>query len=341
LGSETACIYNGRVAGVADANVPFVEDAVAPPLIPLYKKDGKFLRGKNGRLFLDNDRNHVLQQHCGELLFSARDLRRWRYVLETRVAFHERLGIPYLFLVPPNAHSVYPEDLPDDARAGATRPVLQIIDELRANNSFASLIYPLEELHAEKSRLLYPKTDPHWTAEGAFVAYERLTEELSRLVRLHHVAREDVIFDEVIRPGELGYKVEPEETSTDIDAWVTKPAAHLVSDNRVFNTGSIIETKCPEAPPTTCLVLGDSFSDSLWPFLASSFRRFVFAHIPTLDYDFVREQKPDVVITVLNERFLIVIPDDNAAWSIREFEQEKQAHNVLREETRALQHGHA
>ena len=46
--------------------------------------DGKVMRGKDGWLFLANDRNAVVNQHTGQFRFSPKDVQRWREVLETR-----------------------------------------------------------------------------------------------------------------------------------------------------------------------------------------------------------------------------------------------------------------
>lgn len=313
------------------------EQAAGPPVVPRYTKDDKYVRGKNGRLFLDNDQNDVVLQHTGERLFTPLELRRWRLLLESRVAILEKLGISYFHLVPPDAHSVYPEDLPDHVPIHHTRPILQLIEELEEKDSFAELIYPLEELIAAKPRLLYPKTDPHWSAIGAFIAYERLAGKMSRVVDMHRVREEDILFDERMLSGELGFKVEPEEQSLHVFAHVSKPPAYLVSDNCVVNTGTIVVAECPEAPPTTCVLLGDSFSNLLWLFLARSFGRFIYAYTPTLDYDFIREHEPDVVVSVLNERFANVVPDDFGGRSVREMEQDKRTHGLIREETPVFQ----
>ncbi len=243
----------------------------------------------------------------------------------------EKIGVPYFHIVPPNAHSVYPEDLPDHVHSHDTRPVLQLIEELREKDSFAKLIYPLDELIAAKPRSLYPKTDPHWSAMGAFVGYERLADEMSSVVQMHRIREEACVFREQMLPGELGFKVEPEQESLHIFARVSKPAAYLVSDNYVINTGRIIVTECPDAPPTTCVVLGDSFAGMLWPFLAASFGRFVYASTSTLDFDFIREHEPDVVICVLNERFMLYVPRDFSGRTVKEMEQEKIAHGLVRE----------
>ena len=185
--------------------------------------------------------------------------------------------------------------------------------------------------------MLYPRTDPHWTAIGAFIAYQRLADEISRVAPMHRVVEEDVIFIETTLVGELGFKVEPQMEAPGASVAVKRPTAYLVADNCVNNTGSMLITECPEAPPGTCVVLGDSYSDALSLYLAASFRKYVYAYTPRMDYDLVREHRPDVVVTVLNERFMITPPDDLRGQSVRELEHEKKAHGLLREETPVFQ----
>ena len=108
------------------------------------------------------------------------------------------------------------------------------------------------------------------------------------------------------------------------------PQAYLVSDNLVSNNGSMIVTECPQAPASTCLLLGDSFAGRMLPFFAASFRRMIFAHLSTLDYELVRAERPDIVITVMNERFLVAVPYDIGAPTARDFEAEKRADAQLR-----------
>ena len=303
------------------------------PAVPRYKKDGKFLRGKNGRLFIDHDSSEVIPQHTGQRLFSGQELREWRLLLEKRTTLLDEIGIPYFHLVPPNAHSVYPEDLPDHIQAQGLRPVPQLIRYLQDRNSFAKVIYPLDDLLAVKPRPVYPKTDGHWSAMGAFVAYQCLADEMAPVVRMHRVADEDVEWFEGTVIGELGFKVEPQQRSTDVYASIERPVAFLVSDNCVINTGTILITECPENPDTTCVVLGDSFSDQLLPFLAASFGRLIYANTPRIDYDFIREHAADTVVSILNERFMIFRPADASGKSVAELEQEKIASGLTREPT--------
>jgi hypothetical protein len=299
----------------------------------LFKRDGKVLVGKRRRLFLDNDSNEVIRQHTGERRFTERQLEDWRLILENRTAWLGKRGVPYLFLVPPNAHSVYPEDLPDGIVASPERPVLQLIDHLAQTGSYARVIYPLEQILAAKPHpLLYSKTDPHWTSVAAFVAYELLIDEIAKLLPLNKLAESDIVFRRRPVQGELGYKLGLGPTP-DIWGYVKHPRAQLVSDNQVHNRGSLVVTECPEVPPTTCLVFGDSFANRLLPLFASTFGHLGQAYSATLDYSLVEEFQPDVVISVLNERFLIELPYDIGAPSVRDRAKEKIAAGRLRPRT--------
>ena len=117
-----------------------------------YLRDEKVVRGKNGRLFIDADTNRVLDQHAGKLLLTPEQLEQWRTVLEQRAERLAERGIPYFFLVPPNPHSLYPEDLPDGVPPpAAVRPIIQLMEHLESCFGFR-LGYPLELLLAAKER---------------------------------------------------------------------------------------------------------------------------------------------------------------------------------------------
>ena len=67
------------------------------------------------------------------------------------------------------------------------------------------------------------------------------------------------------------------------------------------------------------------------PFLAASFRRLVFAQLPTLDHMLIEEVRPDLVVSVVNERFMIFIQHDAGAATLQDLASEKVAAGTLRE----------
>lgn len=294
-------------------------------LLPEVRFDGKVMRGKDGWLFIDNDTNEVMRQQRGELLFSADELERWKGVLEKRIAWIAERGASYHFLVPPNPHSVYADKLPFEIPDGTARPVTQLIDYLDSTQSAAHLIYPLADMLERRDSHVYAETGTHWTDLGAFVAYEALMEEIGDRRPVRRLTAQDVTFVENDEPGGLGTKLEPPQSSTHVYGVPVNVEARMTHDNRVFLNGHRIEYECPVAGETTCLVFGDSFAHALLPFLAESFGRLVFAHLITLDRSVVEEVDPDIVVTVMNERFLIRVPDDAGTKTLSECAAEKRA----------------
>jgi CBS domain-containing protein len=293
--------------------------------------DGKVLAGKDGWLFLANDTNQVLKQHAGELRFSDFELNQWQLVLEQRLAWVRMLGGSYFFVVPPNPQSVYPEKLPDLIATAPERPVMQLARQLERSGSPAGVVYPLDELVAAKAEWIYPKSDTHWTAIGAFIGYERLLDEVEQVAEVRRVTREELRFEESQEIGDLGGKLRPPLRHRHLrPTFRSGASARLVLDNCVGGNGTLLVMECAEAPPSTCVVFGDSYSYMLLHYLSESFRRLVFAHCPTLDFDLVRSEKPDVVVNVMNERFLMKIPYDLPAPSLRELADVKRSRKSLR-----------
>jgi hypothetical protein len=100
---------------------------------------------------------------------------------------------------------------------------------------------------------------------------------------------------------------------------VLRPQARLLDDNLVRNNGRVIRFACDAAPDAHVLVLGDSFTYAMLRFLSESWRRTTFVHLYTLDPELLAEERPDAVVTVLNERFHIRVPDDAGGTSARDW----------------------
>ena len=293
------------------------------PDLPPSIRDGKVVEGREGRLFVANDGNLVLDQHCGALRFSEDQLREWRYLLETRTAWLEHRASHHVLLIAPNAHSVYPHDLPPGMASATERPVHQLLSYLREHGSYARVVYPIDELVACDD-LAYPKTGSHWSEFGASVACRALVEEIRRAVEIEPFARDAYEFVALEFLGDLGAKMTPPMTSTFVRADAVAPRARLVSDNRVRNTGRRIDYENPElGDGPTCMVYGDSFAMRVLPFLAESFARLTFVHMVNLDFDLALSLSPDVVVKIMNERFLISVPVDAPAETQAQLEAQK------------------
>jgi alginate O-acetyltransferase complex protein AlgJ len=272
----------------------------------------KILIGKEDWLYLDNDSNRGLDQITGDLLFTEKQLFKWKLILETRYSFLNSLGIKYFYLAAPNKECVYPEYLPEHIKLSQQRPLNQLKEYISSSSILPKdfILYPIEELIAAKSnRLTYPKGDTHWTFYGAYLAYRSLARRISEHIDLNTIDESAIAFEETQILGDLGDKLSSCPKSLE---YLARHARHsqCIFDNRVRNTGhlTIWENKRQDLPKA--VIFHDSFNTRMLSFWAESFSRLVAIHQPNLDYKIILEEKPDLVISQQVERFLIQLPDD-------------------------------
>lgn len=278
-------------------------------------RDGKVMRGRDGWLFLAHDRNDVIAQHEGRRPLPPRRAERLVATFAKRAEVARRSRAAYVALIPPNAHSVYPEFLPEEVTSAEERPVHQLLAALAASAPAVRVVYPLAELQQAKAEhRVWCPTDSHWNARGAYVAYRALMAAAAEEgVTVPVVEEEAVEFHDETVTGDLGGKLTPPSKGTQTFARIREPGARLVSDNRIRNNGRLIELENPAAPDIGLLVFSDSYGYALLRFLAESFRRVTFAHLPVVDPDVVSAARPGLIVTVLNERFVRDAPDDRGS----------------------------
>jgi integrase len=283
-------------------------------------RDGKVVAGKDGWLFLANDQNDVIAQMTGGLRLSRQELEAWRTTVEGRI---ENLDVPYLFMVAPDSHCIYPEKLPEGVVVVDERPVHQLIAHLGELTGVRTIYFADDLLRAKSERAVCVSVDSHWSEFGAFVAYRRIMEELTQWLPARCLGREDIFFYEERMTGDLGSKLVPARFVSQSISRLRYPSSRLLFDNCIENIGSVVVTQCREAPDVNCLLFGDSYAYPLLKFLSESFRRVVLAHTPVVDFDLIRRERPDVVLSLIAERHLVGIPDDRAHPSIGEDERAK------------------
>jgi alginate O-acetyltransferase complex protein AlgJ len=178
---------------------------------------------------------------------------------------------------------------------------------------------------------------------GAFVGARTLLQEVSRELPVHVPSLEECDVEELEYIGDLGGKLRPLGHSTFVRVKPRAPRAALVDDHRVRNTGRRIEYAAADAGAEglDCLVYGDSFAVRVLPFLAESFRRLTFVHMPNLDFDLVTELRPEVVVKIMSERFMIVVPVDLPVRTQAEMAAEKVAAGEVMQPPREPRAGRA
>ena len=286
----------------------------------------KVLEGKQGWLFIDNDTNRVIEQHTGALRLLPEPLDRWRQLVQRRMRVSEALGKPYVFLVAPDAHAIYPELLPDHIVPVPRRPVHDLLDVCKSAG-FDNVLYPLDEMQAGKAVMTVGhSTDSHWSHYGAWCVYLALMEKVRALCP--NVAVLDpsrILFRPASKIGDLGAQMEPQLNGTTVVSHIDKPKARLVSDNQVKNRGSIVIYENEDKSLPSALMFRDSYGVWFRHFLAESFSRLVLVATPLYEDEIVRRENPDIVITEMAERFLINVPDDESGEKVDDIIAAKEA----------------
>ncbi|MHA1539305.1 MAG: alginate O-acetyltransferase AlgX-related protein [Alphaproteobacteria bacterium] len=283
-----------------------------PPVREQRPPPAKSLEGKNGWFFLDNDTNQVVDQITGKKRIEGAPLEKWKKAFKGRSAALQEKKIPYVFMVAPNKHAVYDEHLPDHVTPSSRRPVYQLQDI--AKESKIPFFYPLSTLKkGKKNGAPYYKTDTHWNDYGAFLAYASLMRGISVFCTPRILKREDITVTKTVKKeGDLVRTRGKEQEETVPFITVRNKQTKTVFSNYKFNTGRIFISENTDQSLPSVVIFGDSFSLYMSSFLSESFRRVFWVHQAELDYNLIAQENPDIVISIMVERFITTPPEDRA-----------------------------
>ncbi len=273
----------------------------------------KVLKGRNDYLFLTNDSNKVCEQITASKVFSEKQLRRWKLLLEMRELWLRNHNIKYYYFVVPNKHCIYSEYLPDNLQVSESRCIFQLTKYL-SETSFVRIIYPYNDLlKAKCQRSVYRKGDTHWNYFGSYIGYCDLVCEISKSIPIHTIPLSEINFHEELISNpeqfDLGNKVGWTEDQT-ISYKLSKKKASIIESNGCKGTGNLYVYENTQNQFPRAMLFGDSCAHYIAPYLAESFSRLVVVQQPNLDYKLIEAENPDVVISQQVERFIVKIPDD-------------------------------
>jgi SGNH hydrolase-like domain, acetyltransferase AlgX len=318
---ELVCV---EVAGL-DIAIPVADSKLAVP-------DG-IQEGRDGWLFLRLGTNQVIRFFTEAGYFSASDVERWCDLLAERAERLSGLGARYFHFIVPDKLTVYRDNYVGALKHYDSRPSRTIPLALDRRGLSHVYIDVTSHLIAERdARLLFYKTDTHWTPFGAFVAYQQLgkalgVEEfvLSDLVCREHAATFDLGAKLAPPVQETGFYFEVPNCGTLIFA---NELGSYFDDQRIHHNHrgrQFIYRNERLAGGKTLVIFGDSFctTGSFLPILSRAFYEVHFFWATSVDFRYVEEVKPDFVVTEIAERFAKVLPDDQL--DLREFARQRYA----------------
>jgi hypothetical protein len=306
----------------------------------------KVLLGKEDWLFYAGER--VISDFQNTALFNEEQLKIWGDSLAVRQKALAEKGIDYLFVIPPNKHTIYSEYLPDYLARQQTRSRFdQLIDYLEKHTDVNFLDLRPALLDAKKSKLLYWARDTHWNRIGAAVAQKALADKLSEMG--YSATSEGTDFENWNHTYKrnqdlsrlLGGVREIEEQGHSYDL-KELPCKKSFDYNETWgkdkkNSTHVLVSNCP-SKEHKMLMFRDSFSNELVPFLSNYFHeaKYIWTLPDEETFKFFLSSNIDIVIEERVERKLQEMPKPQKwAMNLDKLEQ-KDSSNMFAESSKKL-----
>lgn len=267
------------------------------PVLP-----NRVIEGNEGWYFLGNHYEEILNDHFGNRKLSQQELFEITRKIEAIQKALEKREIELVLLVPPNKHSVYGEYLPYQLSQGKTA-LEQIKAHLATTIGFEILDLNTAVRNQKKGSQLYYKTNSHWTDIGAFYGYKETLHVLEKKLNsnLHQVQLTD--YNKIVKP------IEESDITAMVQLNVKEEVVYLEKKDKkrakfVNSSNGYLHFK-NEYGNKKLLIYKDSFTNQLMPFLNESFAETWYTIDYSIDYNFIDEIKPDVVVIEIIERNLV------------------------------------
>jgi hypothetical protein len=284
------------------------------------KQNNQVLIGKDDWLYyIDKYGGNPLADYQKRNLLEDADLAKMVEQIEKRARWCSDNGIQFIFFISPNKHSVYPEHYSFDRPEGLTRAD-QILNSM-PQSLLDKTIFPRDYIISQKETNVLPlyfETDTHWNKLGAFYAYEQLFGKIRScfpgvdfpVINYSRTVTYDSDGDLVHMMGLESYgqrtviEIEPE------DGWESCYSYKKYEGENGEN-GIITENTNRNLPKA--IIFRDSFFYSLQPYTSSLFSHaeYMWKSFEQNDTDYILENKPDIIIWEVVERFLGNIAESN------------------------------
>lgn len=288
------------------------------------------LVGRENWLFLCNDSNDGLAQYRGERRLGPAELDSYLSLFTARGEYFSKLGLPYLFAIVPGKERVHPEFLPEGlARSPLALPAEQLMHLLLSRTAIEAIDLLPSVMDAKWQGPVFYRSDSHWNHHGALAAAAAIIGRVRRhFPAVPAIELPDYDWKELpFEHGDLRDKLKhrwtpqgavperqqpavPPETllrpasrrARRVRRVATPPALQLskTRETLVFETGD------PALP--SCLMFRDSFADWMVHLLAPCFRRIVYVWQPEVARAVVEQERPDLVLHAVIDRFLVLPP---------------------------------
>ncbi len=262
--------------------------------------------GEDGWLFYASRTDGTTMEcYDGSVLFSDEELKR---IEDSLVGMQERLaeqGIEFVVFIAPNKERMYSEYLPDYLGEQAEECMLNQVLTLLKERTSIRVVYPYDDLMAYKQAYpeqnLYYKTDTHWNDMGGYIGARALLSELGiDIAPLDQLDTTAIDGDDGDLTGMLNAAGMMEKGFS--KKVITNTPNHVQPVEENYN--GRMEYMSEGAPQKKVFIRRDSFSTAMIPYLRENLSHSIFMHYIEYDAQQVWEEKPDVFVLEIVERYL-------------------------------------
>lgn len=268
------------------------------------------ITGKDGWYFYSA--GNSVEDFLGLNRFSETELTQLGQQIQAVSDYWAGQGTQLIFLAAPNKEGVYSEYLPDGFKApeGPTRRQ-ELLDWLREHTT-VSIADPYPFLKENRDYQWYFKTDTHWNDAAGFAVSQLLIETAGGTpapitdVTIEYVPRE---------AGDLANQFHlPDALAQETAAVVHRRGGQPeVQFEDAAGDGNIVHITTPSSPDSRRITIyRDSFGAALLAGLPDYFRHTDFYHWQAFDFQFLKDNPPDILVYEVVERDLGRMAEDLA-----------------------------
>jgi len=267
--------------------------------------------GKDGWFYPKN----AATNYKGNNLFNAAEMARYRNELRTRTAWALKRGMRYYTVLVPTKMEIYPEYLP--------RQVIKLSDSTRydqvlaLNGDSGICVIGLKEIllkHKHEGHDLYQHTDDHWNELGAYYGYQTILNRLSvDYPELKPWPLNNYSIGTEEREGNMAAMIHEEKEFPEHFVKLVPKVERFAQDGvkrgypvpkRISEWDYEIVKVNTHGTTLKCLVIRDSFTLLMIPYLQEHFRESVFIHSEweyQMHEDLILKEKPDIILNIMIE----------------------------------------
>lgn len=265
------------------------------------------IKGEDGWLFYNSKAKNdadTLADYMGTNHYTLEELEAIKEQVIDKQQYLQAQGIDFYVFIAPNKSNIYSSYMPKHyTKFNPTTRTDELVSYLRAHTDIP-IIYPKEELlKASQSMGIYYKLDSHWNGLGAYIGYDILMKAIDPTYESIPIEKLTVVQND-IDTGDLAGMINMNGLLQD-DAYTITDYKPEVTPQLTQEEGSTLYRYTSNSTnDEKLLMFRDSFASAWVPYFNKAFTESIFIWSHQFDRALIEQEKPDVVVLEMVERYV-------------------------------------